>query len=425
MPPRTSVDSPKMQPRNYGALALLCAALFFERFAYYGFRSTLMLRLRDEAGEIPASIGTTFTLISLLLVVGFAAGGALSIATRNRFLLLGMFAGLAGAHVAGAFSAKAGAFAIALFAGIVRPLMFLAMSEELDREARLWKAVAIAACVQFVSNLGASLSAFAGGQEHASTGTHLLPVVFVVLGLVSVLILALACPGKPFDWAENRDQILPGASGLYRPEPQVLRASQGPTFAAVGLATAAGMLSASAQTLSSHAGFETMYRSGEAMKSTRNMLYHMLNPSIESVLALVLLGVGAYLASTRSKLSPAWISGTGLGVLGLSAFVMAASAATSSSALAIVSSLFDGLGEGFVFPIVMAYFLAAPSSKWAGAVGAALAVLYYLPSLVVSPIAAILHETALTVALVLMGLVCLTGSVITLVFGPKLDRASA
>ena len=414
-----------MQPKNYGALALLCAALFFERFAYYGFRSTLMMRLRDETGAVPASIGTLFLLISVLLLVGFATGGALSIATRSRFLLLGAFVGLAGSHVAGAFSAKAGAFTIALFAGIVRPLTFLAISEEIDREARLWKAVAIAACVQFVSNFGASLSSMAGGMEHAKAGTHFIPAVCAVLGLVSVLILALALPGKAFDWAENRDQILPGGSGLYRPEPQVVRASKGPTFAALGLAAAAGMLSASAQSLSSHAAFETMYRSGEALKSTRTAIFQMVNPSIVSVVALALLGLGAYLASTRSKLSPAWLSGAGLGVLGLSAFVMAASSAASSSTLAIGSSLLDGLGEGFVIPAVMAYFLAAPSSKWAGAAGAASAMLYFLPNLVVNPIAALLHETALTVSLVLMGLVCFAGSVVTLIFGPKLDRETA
>lgn len=414
-----------MQPKNYGALALLCAALFFERFAYYGFRSTLMLRLRDEAGAVPASIGTLFLLISVLLLVGFATGGALSVATRSRFLLLGAFAGLAGSHVAGAFSAKAGAFAIAIFAGIVRPLVFLALSEEIDREARLWKAVAVAACIQFVSNLGASLSSMLGGVEHAKAGTHLLPAVCAVLGLLSVLILALALPGKAFDWAENRDRILPGASGLYRPEPQVLRASSGPTFAALGLAAAAGMLSASAQTLGSHAAFETMYRSGEALKSTRTAVFQMMNPSIVSVLALVLLGLGASLASTRSKLSPAWLSATGLGILGLSTFVMAASAAASSSTLAIGSSALDGLGEGFVVPAVMAYFLAAPSSKWAGAAGAASAMVYFLPSLVVNPIAALLHETALTVALVSMGLVCVAGAVVTAIFGPKLDRETA
>jgi len=412
-----------MQPKNYGALALLCAALFFERFAYYGFRSTLMLRLRDEAGAVPASIGTLFLLISVLLLVGFATGGALSIATRSRFLLLGAFAGLAGSHVAGAFSAKAGAFAIALFAGIVRPLVFLAISEEIDREARLWKAVAVAACIQFVSNLGSSLSSMAGGVEHAKAGTHFIPAVCAVLGLISVLILALALPGKGFDWAEHRDQILPGASGLYRAEPRVLRASQGPTFAALGLAAAAGMLSASAQTLGSHAAFETMYRSGEAMKSTRAAV--LINPSIVSVLALVLLGLGAFLASKRSKLSPAWLSAAGLGILGLSTFVMAASAAASSSALAIGSSILDGLGEGFVIPAVVAYFLAAPSSKWAGAAGAASAMVYFLPSLVVNTIAALLHETALTVALVSMGLVCVAGAVVTAIFGPKLDRETA
>jgi hypothetical protein len=384
-----------------------------------------VLRLRDETGAAPATIGTTFTLLSLLLLVGFATGGALSIATRNRFLLLGMFAGLAGAHAAGAFSAKAGAFAIALFAGMVRPLVFLAISEELDREARLWKAVAIAACVQFVSNAGASLSALAGGKEHASTGTHLLPVAFVVLGLGSVLILALACPGKPFDWAENRDQIMPGASGLYRPEPQVVRASYGPTIGALGLAAVAGMLSASEQNLSSHAAFETMYRSGEALASTRTMLFQVINPAVVSVVALSLLGLGAYAASTSSKLSPAWLSGGGLGILGLSSFVMAASTAASSSALTLGATVLEGLGEGLVVPAVMAYFLATPSSKWAGVAGAGAAMVYFLPGLVVNPIAALLHQTVLTVALVLMGLVCLAGAVVTLVFGPKLDRASA
>lgn len=414
-----------MQPKNYGALALLCTALFFERFAYYGFRSTLMIRLREESGAVPASIGTLFMLISVLLLVGFATGGALSFATRSRFLLLGAFTGLAGSHFAGAFSAKAGAFAIALFAGAVRPLVFLAVSEEIDREARLWKAVAIAACLQFVSNLGASLSSVAGGMEHAKAGTHFVPVVCAVLGLVSVVILALAFPGKAFDWAENRDQILPGASGLYRPEPQVLRATRGPSFAALGLATAAGMLSASAQSLGSHAAFETMYRSGEAMKSTRSALVQMINPSIVSVLALVLLGLGAYLASTRSKLSPAWLTGTGLGILGVSAFVMSASSAASSPTLAIGGSVLDGLGEGFLVPAVMAYFLAAPSSKWAGAAGAASAMLYFIPAMLVNPIAALLHEKALTGALVAMGLACAAGAVVTLIFGPKLDRETA
>ena len=409
-----------MQPKNYAALCLLGAVIFFERLAYYAFRGTVYLRLHEEIALSSKDVGVLMSFASAILLVGFVLGGALSIGVRSRFLLLGATVGLTVAHVAGAFSPRLGLTSVALFAGFVRPLIFMALAEEIDREGRVWKAVAVAAGLTFVSNVAASLGAVVGGVAHTRGTTHGGPVLVMFFALVAAAAIALALPGQPFAWGVG-DTLVPGQSGLYRPEPTVVRAPRAPNPLLLVFACGAAVLAASEQGVQSHAFFSTLVLHGERSSLMSNIA-QIANPVIVCTVSLLLGGTAMFLASRRSRVSATWGLGVGLVLLATSAFVMAISVFAKSTGLGLLSMAVDGLGEALFLPIAMAYALAVPSSRWAGFAAAGYSVVVFLPNLVVSPIAASLEE-GLAPALVLLGIVTLVGGGAVLALAPKLERA--
>ncbi len=408
-----------MKPGNYAAIALLLVTMFFERLGYYGFRGTVVLRLLQEQAVPAASVSTLMMVGSALLILGGLLGAGLSVVTRHRFALLGSVLAFTAAHGLGAFSPRLGLLGVSLLAGLVRPLLYVSLAEELDREARVWKAVVVASLVAFVTNLGAALGGFTGPLEHSRMGSHALPVVALLLALVCVAVVAFALPGQPFRWESGDSvRVAPGLGGLYRPEPTVHRDLRGPDPLVLLLVGFAAVLSACEQSVHSHALFSVLGSSGGGSWLS-GLTASLISPLIACSVSVLLGALGALLASQRSPWSPTWILGGGLLSLALGALVMAAGVAGTSPGIAMLSALLDGLGGGLFLPVATAYVLATLSSRWAGLASVGYSMVLYVPGLFLNLI--IRHLTsALPVVLVAFGLLTVAGAVAAFVLGPRL-----
>ncbi|NOU31773.1 MAG: hypothetical protein HOO96_28045 [Polyangiaceae bacterium] len=408
-----------MKPRNYGAIALLTVFTFFERFAYYGFRSTVVPRLLTEGGMASTRISMIMSLSMMATILGLAIGGGLSLATRNRFLLAGGALLLVLVHGVAAAAPMLGLFVLPVVGGLLRPLVYVAAAEELDQEGRVWKAVVVASLFYGATNVGAAFSAVVGGTREASLYlSYALPVVAAVVALVPCAILAFAIPGAPFRWATH-EALVSGSpqQAPYRPEPGVRRGGGGPSPWILLVVLGAMFFSNCAQTAQGDAAFAAIDEGGLA----RTMRWvQMLNPVIVTVMGVLLVALGAYLASTRARLSPTWFFGAGLGLQALALLVTAVAFSGHSQGLAIGGSVFDALGEGVAAPIAIGYVLGTLSSRWVGLVASGYSVLAILPNMVLSPLLA--RREAMIPVLVLSALFLLVAAVLTLVLGPRLHR---
>jgi dipeptide/tripeptide permease len=409
-----------MKPRNYGAIALLVVFTFFERFAYYGFRSTVFVRLMHEGGMAAARISMVMAFAPAALVVGLMLGGGLSLATRNRFLLaaaalvLALIQGLAAAFP------LAGIVLLPVAAGLVRPLVYMAAAEEIDQEGRIWKAVAVGVVIYGANNAGAFFSSLVapGARELSPALGYAVPVVGAVAAVIPCVVLAFALPGAPFRWGSHEALVVGAQPAPYRPEPAVSRAAGGPSPWILALAIGAMLFSNCAQNAQRDAAFAALERGTES--SLRWVT--MLNPVIVVFVGVLVASLAGYLASTRSRISPTWPFGAALGAQALSVVISAVAFISFSVAAAMGGAVLDALAEGVAAPIALGYVLGTLSSRWVGVVGAGYGVVTSVAGAAISPLLA--RREAMIPVLVLSGVCLLVAAVLTLVLGPRLHRGN-
>ena len=409
-----------MKPRNYGAIALLAMFTFFERFAYYGFRSTAFLRLMHEGGMEGARIRTVMSFTPGALVLGLMIGGGLSLATRNRFLLaaaallLALIQGLAAAFP------LAGIVVLPVAAGLVRPLVYLAAAEEIDQEGRVWKAVAVGVVIYGANNAGAFFSSLVapGAREVSPVLGSAVPVVGAVAAMIPCVVLAFALPGAPFRWGSHEALVVGAQPAPYRPEPAVSRATSAPSPWILALVIGAMLFSNCAQDAQGSAAFEALERGSSS--SVRWVT--MLNPLVVVFVGVLVASLGGYLASTRSRVSPTWPFGAALGAQVLAVAITAVAFISLSFAAAVGGTVLDALAEGVAAPIALGYVLGTLSSRWVGVVGAGYGVVTSVAGAALSPLLG--HREAMVPVLVLSALFLLVAAVSTLVLGPRLHRGS-
>lgn len=409
-----------MKPRNYGAIALLAAFTFFERFAYYGFRTTVFPRLLREEGMPTARIAVFMSLSVAGTVVGLMVGGGLSLATRSRFLLAGTAALVALVQGVAAVAPLAGLVLLPFACSVARPLVYLAAAEEIDQEARVWKAVAVGVVLYGATNAGSFFASIlaAGAHELSPALGYAVPIVGAVVAVICSFVLAFAFPGSPFRWGTHEALVSGPEAAPYRPEPGVRRAAGGPSPWILALVAFVMLLSTCGERGAEGATFAVLEG------STRNAFrwLGMLNPVIVVFVGVLVASLAGYLASTRSRLSPTWPMGAALAVQAL-AMVSAAIAFTSfSRGAAMGSAVLDALAEGVAAPIALGYVLGTLSSRWVGLVGAGYGVFISVIGAVMSPLTARHDVTMPVVCLAALGLV--VAAALTLVLGPRLHRGS-
>lgn len=408
-----------MKPRNYGALALLMAFTFFERFAYYGFRTTVFPRLIGEEGMAVARVSTFMAIAPAASIVGLMIGGGLSMAVRNRYLLAGLAVLIALLHGAAAAFPLLGVVVLPLVAGVARPLTYVAAAEEIDQEGRIWKAVAAAVGLYGATNAGAFFaSLITASARTVSPGLgNAIPVLGAVIAIAPTVVLAFAFPGSPFRWIAH-ETLVSAEQAPYRPEPAVSRGISAPSPWILVLAIGAMLFSTCAQPAVDNATISAL--DGHPRNALRWVGF--LNPIVVILVGVLVAGLAAYLASVRARTSPTWPMGAAL-ALQVVGVVMAMVAFRSfSSGAALGATVVDALAEGVAAPIALGYMLGTLSSRWVGGLGAGYGVVTSGTGMVVAAV----HRLDATVPiLILLALSLLVAAVLTLALGPRLHRGSA
>lgn len=399
-----------MNGRNPVALAPLLAALFFERLAYYAFRSGAFARILAD-GASAASYGSIATGSTVALLVGLAVGGTVSVFVRHRLVLAGALVGVAMAHAVGAASAVAGMFFVGLTAGAMRPLLMMAIAEELAGGARIWRGIAVAsllgAVVDVASALGGAASRFTSPRGFGAG----LPVLPAMIAVVCGAIVAFGFPGAPFAWAPPKQELVQG-DGLYRPAPEVVRSTFAPPPGALGIAIVAAYLGSWEQYLSS----TTIFRLGTPHAST---LAYVV-PTMAGLLAAAVTGaIAILLVSNASRASALGLLAAALGGVALGAFVMAGAMVVGSSSLGLVASFVGNGADGALTAVALGLALAVPSSRFSGLGTAALGAAFLVPPVALHTLAPHVDEDGSTGALGAVGVACAAVAVVSLVLAPS------
>ena len=401
-----------MQSKNLAALAALGGVLFFERFAYYAFRASMFTRFHTESQLAVADIGRIAAMTTIALLVAFALGAGISAFARHRLVMAGLVVALAAGHALGAASVTAGAFVIPLFSGIVRPLLMLAIAEELAREGRIWSGMAAGAGMSLLMNVGAFAGGSCGGLTSRSSGFLAVPPVLMMLAIVCAAVLAFAFPGAPFEWPRASDATVVPGPGLYRAEPVVVRSGGAPSVVVLAIVAAAAVVVRWEQTFHSEALYRTVKVSA----------LNAMGPLLSCAFGAIFGAIAAALASSKSRVSPTLALGGATVCIAISAFVMVVASVTHSKALAILSMLLDAASDPIFTAVCLGFAFTTTSSRHVGLVAGALSALFLIPSLFFRTLTPLLDDGG-TILFVVAGVLTLATGVVTMVVGPRIDRA--
>jgi len=398
-----------MQPKGF-VLVPLVGALFFERAAYYAFRSSLFPRLY-EAEVSPEGIRRLLTATMFVLAFGLVVGATMAVFVRSRILLAGALVVLAACHGIGAASPAAGAILVAFVAGAVRPLAMVAIAEELGSEGRTWRGVGAGAVVSVSANVAALVGAPLGMLASRGGAAPALGVGLAMLAVVCAAVVAFGFPGAPFTWAPPGATLVPG-DGLYRAEPTVVRTGGAPSLAVLAVVGVGVAVSAWEESVRWNA-LAAAERLGRAAD--------VADP-LAAIVAAGALAAVAFVVAKTARLSPLVILGAGLVVLGVAAWLAAGGALTGSGGLHVAASSLAGAGDALFTSVALGYALGTTSSRFVGLVCTGMWLVLMAPSLY--PVGRGSPEGA-AVALGVLGIVCLGVGVASLVVGPRVERAGA
>jgi hypothetical protein len=337
-----------MKSRNYAAIALLLAVACCERFA---FQALLVNVVSMSHNQDPSSVLQFSTLIkstSVLSLVGLVIGGGLSMATRSRWVLVGASALLLLGHVLSEPMLYFAGFPLLTVAtGVVRAPLYVALAEELDQHARIWKAVVVAALVYSESLAAEILVDFftpLPGLALPSAASSL-ALLTTVLAFTACVVLAYALPGQPFRWTVTTElKADVDTQTTYRPEPTVVQRDSSPSRWIPLLAVGACLLS-----IAAHAIPRSVQTDAE--------------PWISVFATLMIAALAAVLAKRDSRVSPFWIFGAGFALQAIGLVVVRHSDIDIIGVAAISACT---MGQGWALSAASGCAFGAVSSRWAG-----------------------------------------------------------
>jgi hypothetical protein len=309
---------------------------------------------------------------------------------------------------------------VAIGAGFVRPCTFAAAAEIMAAEdvsstgdaaapsARRFTAVtAIAMAVYCAVNLGALSSTFAGATAR-SVGFR---YTAFVTGL-SALVAAAALGGSGLLGRGRRAPMAAAPTDPYRSAP----ARPAPRQVANDALVAGAILLAPALLYGVALDLSFPVMSGEWGYGASARWLFVVNPAVVTAGTGVLCGLFCVLTMTRSSLSPLFVAGVGLGVLGVG---LVPSALANGAIVAAVGAFLVGVGESLVGPTLYAHAALATRPRHAALATAAMMFVGTAP-------AQVLHAVATTGArapvLLLLALLTLGGGVALAIFARGLQR---
>jgi hypothetical protein len=306
----------------------------------------------------------------MFLLVGYVIGGGLSMVTRSRWLLVGAAAVLlVGARccTTDALLCLGGFPLLTVVSGLVSAPIYVALAEELDQRARIWKAVVVAALMYAGRHIAENLASFV--LPVALPLSHPAPsataVLASVVALASCAVLAYALPGQPFRWAVTTNlQTSADALATYRPAPAVVRRDSSPSRWIPLLATIVAVLSRCATAMV----LVTTLRMGFHAHAHAWRLEDWLMPSLLTrlLVGLLVAALAVAFANRDSRVAPTWLLGAGLTVQAVALCFSIAAHCGSSGALAQGASILDGIGQGLTLAVAVGCTVGSLSSRWAG-----------------------------------------------------------
>lgn len=407
--------------RRVVPLVLLVSWVFLERFAYYGLRSTMAMRLRDE-GLSMASIGMVRTVSSAALLVGFVVGGLLAFFVRRRVVLPAVTMGLVLAQGLGLVSVGPAVVLAAFVGALLRPLVFVALAEELRGEARLWQGAAVGAAVGFVSNLGGFLGGLVGGASASSPGAlGAALLVAVVVAAVLSAVVAVAYPGEPFVWPSGEATLAHGGADPYRPAPVVVPGVAPPRLEVLGLVLLSGVAAATASQAGSDAFYGFLFDGGSATSGLFTTVSRFA-PMLECGAALVVFGVALALALTGARFSVSRLMGVGACAVGALVMVQVLGAGLKLAPVAVLGSFGGAVAEALFFPCALGLVLTTTSSRGAGVAGAAHAFAVYGAAIVTGLLTGAGRGAFAGPLAVLMAVATVASGIVLVLVGPSFER---
>jgi hypothetical protein len=416
-----------MKPRNYAAIALLLSFTLAERFARYALTANVFPRLLRVHAMSDERIAAVFDWGSWCLLLGFAIGGGVSLATRSRWWLAGFALLLVLGHgycAADPLFCIVGMPVVMLLAGVIRAPLYLALAEELDQPARVWKAIALTGCLYVASDIGGGLAGLVASimftASTAAGASVALPAS--VLALVACAVLAAVLPGQPFRFATTAELHMDGSSQApYRAAPAVVRRDESPNRWIPLLALVAFAVSMAANAVQIRTTGQVLR---DPVPGRGRVALLLSGPYVEFLMNLLIMAVALACASRRARFTPAWMFGAGLVVQGMALLLSIGAFDPISEPFAFGANFFNTAGFALVGIAALGYALGAVPSRWAGALAAASGIAGVAISKGAA-IAVVQAQRALTPFIATSGVLVLGAAIAVLVLGPKLHRSSA
>jgi MFS family permease len=374
-----------MSTRRILSLALVLVAIASERGAYYGYRSFMVMVLRESSGGYDG-IGTMFTIFAIVSLLGTFVGGAIALGAGPRIAaLIGLGASILALSAVALTGAGGALYLAALGNGIARPCAFAYAAETISREgddagalAPSPRRFAATACFSSLALAGINVGAFIGPTVSNVITAHL-GFRAAALTVVVVMIVAAAF----FGGSIFADPLRPLPSNATPQNTAYRTTAPGPSQAAGAITNAPLVALALAVPLGA-ASFTEMFvdtlQANDGLSAMQRTMGQNFDIGI-TIIASVGAGVLFFaLAQFRSSMSVALFLGIGFIVAGV-----AAPLALGNVALSFIGTGLNALASPFVL-LAIVYAALAVRGKAATLVTAGALAIQTLGAMVAGPL---------------------------------------